>query len=37
MLTGAALNVRRVGAWLSGEPQAHTRTPAFVALVRQAA
>ena len=37
VLTGAALNVRRVGAWLSGEPRAHTRTAAFVALVRHAA
>ena len=34
VLTAAALNVRRIGAWLGEVPQAKTRTAPFVALLQ---
>jgi transposase len=37
LLTAAALNVARVGLWLTGAPRARTRPSPFVALLAPAA
>jgi hypothetical protein len=37
VLTAAAINLARLGAWLAGEPLARTRQSAFVRLMAQPA
>jgi len=35
ILSAAAINLRRFGAWVADTPRSHTRTPAFIKLMVQ--